>query len=158
MMFTDQLTQAICQERAQYPESRRASALVPVLHRVQQNFGWLSPEDLAQIAQLLDLPLAAVWETASFYPIFNLRPTGKYRLVVCTGLPCALSGATHTANYLKQKLGIGFGETTADGKFTLLEGECMGACDEAPVLRVQDIRLKSRMHAPDIDRLIAECV
>ena len=99
----------------------------------------------------------AVFEVASFYNMYDLSPVGRYKLTVCTNLPCALSGGVHAASYLKEKLGIDFNETTADGKFTLKEGECMGACGDAPVLLVNNIRMKSFMTPVEIDRLLEEC-
>jgi NADH-quinone oxidoreductase subunit E len=103
------------------------------------------------------MPPIAVYEVASFYNMYHLEPVGKYTLTVCTNLPCALSGGVHAADYLKQKLGIAFGETTADGRFTLKEGECMGACGDAPVLLVNNKRMCSFMLPEKIDALLAEC-
>jgi NADH-quinone oxidoreductase subunit E len=99
----------------------------------------------------------AVYEVASFYNMYDLAPVGRYKITVCTNLPCALSGGVHAADYLKQKLGIGFNETTADGKFTLKEGECMGACGDAPVLLVNNVRMCSFMLPEKIDALLGEC-
>jgi NADH-quinone oxidoreductase subunit E len=99
----------------------------------------------------------AVYEVASFYNMYDLHPVGKYKLTVCTNLPCALSGGVHAADYLKQKLGVGLGETTPDGKFTLREGECMGACGDAPVMLVNNVRMRCFMTPEEIDKLLAEC-
>jgi len=99
----------------------------------------------------------AVYEVGSFYNIYDLAPVGKYKITVCTNLPCALSGGVHAADYLKQKLGVGFNETTADGKFTLKEGECMGACGDAPVMLVNNVRMCSFMQPEQIDALLGEC-
>jgi len=103
------------------------------------------------------MPAIAAYEVASFYNMYDLAPVGKYKLTVCTNLPCALSGGVHAADYLKQKLGIDFNETTPDGKFTLKEGECMGACGDAPLVIVNNIRLKSFMTPEAIDKLLEEC-
>jgi NADH-quinone oxidoreductase subunit E len=99
----------------------------------------------------------AVFEVASFYNMYDLAPVGKHKLTVCTNLPCALSGGVHAADYLKQKLGIDFNETTPDGKFTLKEGECMGACGDAPVMLVNNHHMRSFMTPEEIDKLLAEC-
>jgi NADH-quinone oxidoreductase subunit E len=95
-----------------------------------------------------------VW---GLWGVWGLHPVGKYKITVCTNLPCALSGGVHAADYLKQKLGIGFNETTADGRFTLKEGECMGACGDAPVMLVNNVRMCSFMQPEQIDRLLGEC-
>jgi NADH-quinone oxidoreductase subunit E len=102
------------------------------------------------------MPPIAVYEVATFYNMYDLQPVGRHKLTVCTNLPCALSGGVHAADYLKQKLGIGFNETTADGRFTLKEGECMGACGDAPVMLVNNRRMCSWMTPEQIDRLLDE--
>ena len=99
----------------------------------QDEHGWLPPEAMDGVAQQLGMPPVAVYEVASFYAMYNLKPTGRFKLTICTNLPCALQGAEAAAEHLKERLGIGFGETTGDGLFTLKEGECMGACGDAPV-------------------------
>jgi NADH-quinone oxidoreductase subunit E len=102
------------------------------------------------------MPAVQVYEVATFYAMYNLRPAGRHKITICTNLPCALSGATKAALHLKDKLGVDFGETTPDGAFTLKEGECMGACGDAPVLLVDNKRMCSWMEPPRIDALIAE--
>ena len=102
------------------------------------------------------MPPIAAYEVASFYGMYDLEPSGKHRLTVCTNLPCRLSGAEDAVEYLKKKLGIGFGETTPDGRFTLKEGECMGACGDAPVALVDNCRLCCRMSPEEIDKLLRE--
>ena len=102
------------------------------------------------------MPPVAVYEVATFYEMYNLKPVGKYKVTICTNLPCALRDAVKSADYLKQKLGIGFGETTADGLVTLKEGECMGACGDAPVLLVNNKRMCSWMRPAEIDALLHE--
>ena len=127
------------------------------LRIAQEEKGWLAKETIADVAQVLGMAPMAVYEVASFYNMYDLNPVGKYKLTVCTNLPCALSGGVHAADYLKQKLGIDFNETTADGKFTLKEGECMGACGDAPVMLVNNIHMKSFMTPEEIDKLLTEC-
>lgn len=146
----------IDKEIAKYPAERRQSAIMAALAVAQDERGWLSTEVIDFVARYLGMPAMAAYEVASFYGMYNLKPTGKYKLVVCTNLPCALSGADTAAEYLKAKLGIGFGETTADGMFTLREGECMGACGDAPVLLLNNKRMCSFMKPEEIDKLLAE--
>ena len=114
----------------------------------QDEHGWLSTEVDGCVASYLGMPPVAVYEVATFYAMYNLKPTGRYKLTICTNLPCALQGADAAAEHLKAQLGIGFGETTADGRFTLKEGECMGACGDAPVMLVNNKRMCSFMQPP----------
>jgi NADH-quinone oxidoreductase subunit E len=102
------------------------------------------------------MPAMAVFEVASFYNMYDLAPVGVKKITVCTNLPCALSGGVDAADYVKKKLGIGFNETTADGQFTLKEGECMGACGDAPVLLVNNHQMCSWMTEEKIDQLLAD--
>jgi len=143
-------------EVAKYPADQKRSAVMSALRIAQQEKGWLSTGTIEAVAGYLGIPAVAVYEVATFYNMYDLRPVGKYKLTVCTNLPCALQGGVDAADYLKQKLGIGFGETTADGKFTLLEGECMGACGDAPVLLVNNHKMCSRMTREAIDQKLAE--
>lgn len=145
------------QEVAKYPAAQKQSAIMACLAIAQDEKGWLAPETIEFVANYLGMPPVAAWEVATFYTMYELKPVGKHKLTVCTNLPCALSGAYHAAEYLKEKLGIGFGETTVDGKFTLKEGECMGACGDAPVLLVNNHRMCSRMLPAEIDKLLEEC-
>jgi len=108
------------------------------------------------VAHYLGMPPVAVYEVATFYEMYNREPTGKFKITICTNLPCALSGAAKAAEYLKAKLGIGFGETTGDGLVTLKEGECFGACGDAPVLLVNNKRMCSWMQQDKIDSLLDE--
>jgi NADH-quinone oxidoreductase subunit E len=122
----------------------------------QDEKGWLSTETMDFVAGYLGMPPVAVYEVASFYGMYDLKPVGRNKITLCTNLPCALSGATEAAEHLKKKLGIGFGETTPDGAFTLKEGECLGACGDAPVLVVDNRRMCSRMTPDKIDQLVEE--
>jgi NADH-quinone oxidoreductase subunit E len=108
------------------------------------------------IARYLGMPPIAVYEVASFYNMYNLEPGGRHKLTVCTNLPCALSGGADAAEHLKHCLGVGFNETTADGRITLKQGECMGACGDAPVLLVNNKRMCSNMSRDKLDQLLAE--
>jgi NADH-quinone oxidoreductase subunit E len=147
----------IDREVAKYPTEQRQSAVMAALVIAQDEMGWLPQETIGAVAAYLGMPPIAVYEVASFYNMYDLQPVGKYKLTVCTNLPCALSGGVHAADYIKQKLGIDFNETTADGRFTLKEGECMGACGDAPVMLVNNKRMCSFMFPEEIDKLLAEC-
>ena len=141
---------------AKYPPERRQSALMAALTIAQDEKGWLSTETLDFVAQYLGMPSIAVYEVASFYTMYDLKPVGRHKLTICTNLPCALQGAAAAAAHLKQRLGVGFNETTADGAFTLKEGECMGACGDAPVLLHNNKQMLSWMTPEKLDRLIDE--
>ena len=155
MLSADALRK-IDREVAKYPPDRKQSAVMSALAIAQDEKGWLAPETMDFVAAYLGMPPVAVYEVASFYEMYNRRPVGKYKIAICTNLPCALQDAVQSAEYLKQKLGIGFGETTPDGLVTLKEGECFGACGDAPVLLVNNKRMCSTMHAEQLDALIVE--
>ena len=146
----------IDREVAKYPADQKQSAVMAALAIAQDEKGWLSAETMEFVAAYLGMPAVAVYEVATFYNMYDLAPVGKYKITLCTNLPCALSGAEAAADYLKQKLGIGFGETTADGRITLKEGECFGACGDAPVLLVNNKRMCGFMSREAIDRLLSE--
>jgi NADH-quinone oxidoreductase subunit E len=141
---------------AKYPPDRRQSAVMAALTVAQDEKGWLSAETLDFVAQYLGMPPIAVYEVASFYTMYDLKPVGRHKLTICTNLPCALQGAAAAAEHLKQKLRIGFNETTADGCFTLKEGECMGACGDAPVMLHNNKKMLSWMTPEKLDQLINE--
>ncbi|HTN64856.1 MAG TPA: NADH-quinone oxidoreductase subunit NuoE [Burkholderiaceae bacterium] len=156
MLLSEQAYQKIDREIAKFPPEQKQSAVMAALAIGQDETGWLSPELMQEVADYLGMPSIAVQEVATFYNMYNLKPTGTHKLTICTNLPCALSGSEKAAQYLKQKLGIDFHETTADGQFTLLEGECMGACGDAPVLLVNNKRMCSWMTNEKIDALLNE--
>ena len=155
-MLSQESLQQIDREVAKYPADRKQSAVMGALRIAQVEKGWLSPETIAFVAEYLEIPAMAAYEVASFYNMYDLAPVGRHKITVCTNLPCALSGGVHAADYLKEKLGIGFNETTPDGKFTLKEGECMGACGDAPVLILNNHRMCSWMTKEKIDQLLAD--
>ncbi len=140
---------------AKYPLERKDSAVMAALTIAQDEKGWLSTETMDFVAQYLGMPPVAVYEVATFYTMYNMKPVGKYKLTICTNLPCALQGATRAAEHLKKALGIGYNETTADGVFTLKEGECMGACGDAPVLLQNNKLMLCAMSPEKIDQLIS---
>ena len=156
-MLSEATLRKIDREVAKYPAAQKQSAEMAALAVAQDELGWLSQDAIAAVAAYLDMPAIAAYEVASFYNMYDLQPVGKYKLTVCTNLPCALSGGVHAADYLKQKLGIDYNETTADGKFTLKEGECMGACGDAPVILSNNKRMHCFMTPEEIDRLLEEC-
>ena len=141
---------------AKYPPERKDSAVMAALTIAQAEKGWLSAETMDFVAQYLGMPPVAVYEVATFYTMYNLKPVGRHKLTICTNLPCALQGATHAAEHLKKALGIGFNETTADDRFTLKEGECMGACGDAPVMLQNNHTMLCAMSPEKIDRLLKE--
>ncbi|HET7200812.1 MAG TPA: NADH-quinone oxidoreductase subunit NuoE [Burkholderiales bacterium] len=141
---------------AKYPPDQRQSAVMAALTVAQDEKGHLSTEVMNFVAAHLGMPPIAVYEVASFYAMYDLKKPGKYKLCICTNLPCALSGAEHAAEHLKKKLGIGWNETTADGRFTLKEGECFGACGDAPVMLVNNKTMLSFMTPEKIDGWIRE--
>jgi NADH-quinone oxidoreductase subunit E len=155
-MLSEAAKTKIDREIAKYPGDQRQSAVMAALAIVQDENGWLSTDAMDAVAQHIGMPAVAVYEVATFYNMYNLKPMGKTKITVCTNLPCALSGGVDAAEYLKQKLGVGWKEMTKDGKFTVVEGECMGACGDSPVMTVNNKRMCSFMSHEKIDALVAE--
>jgi len=156
MLLSQEAYKKIDRELAKFPADQRQSAVMAALAIAQDEKGWLPPEVLRDVADYIGMPAIAVQEVATFYNMYNTKPVGKHKVSVCTNLPCALSGGERAAHYLKQKLGIDYKETTADGQFTLIEGECMGACGDAPVMIVNNKRMCSHMSNEKIDALVEE--
>jgi NADH-quinone oxidoreductase subunit E len=146
----------IDREVAKYPADQKQSAVMAALAIAQDEKGWLADETMDFVARYLGMPPVAVYEVATFYNMYNLKPAGRHKITVCTNLPCALSGGVDAADHLKARLGVGFNETTSDGCFTLKEGECMGACGDAPVLLVDNKRMCSFMSNEKLDKLVEE--
>lgn len=141
---------------ARYPEGKHKSALIPVLHLAQETFGgWLDVPVMDYVAQLLNLQPIEVYEVATFYTMFNLKPVGKYVLEVCQTGPCMLKGSDEIIAYIKEKLGIEAGETTPDGLFTLKPAECLGACGYAPMMQLGK-HYREFLTKEKIDQLIDE--
>lgn len=155
-LISDDSKRNIDREIAKFPADQKQSAVMAALAIAQDQHGWLSNAVMDEVAQYLGMPTIAVFEVATFYNMYNLKPTGKCKITVCTNLPCALSGGMDAAEYLKNKLGVDWRETTSDGNFTLVEGECMGACGDAPVLLVNNKRMCSFMSNDKLDQLIEE--
>ena len=156
MLLSEQAYKKIDREVAKFPSDQKQSAVMAALAIAQDETGWLPPEVMQDVADYLGMPAIAVQEVATFYNMYNTKPVGKFKISVCTNLPCLLSGGEKAAHYMKQKLGIDYKETTADGQFTLLEGECMGACGDAPVMLVNNKRMCSWMSNEKIDALVDE--
>jgi NADH-quinone oxidoreductase subunit E len=156
MLLSQEAYKKIDREVAKFPSDQKQSAVMAALAIAQDETGWLAPEVMQDVADYLQMPAIAVQEVASFYAMYNVVPVGKHKITVCTNLPCALSGGEKAAHYLKQKLGIDYRETTKDGQFTLMEGECMGACGDAPVLLVNNKRMCSLMSNDKLDALVEE--
>src|SRR3989338_11228225 len=155
-MLSAESLKKIDREIAKFPAEQKQSAVIAALAIAQDEKGWLSTETMDYVAQYLGMPPIAVYEVASFYNMYNLEPVGRHKLTVCTNLPCALSGGVDAAEHLKQCLGVGFNETTADGRVTLKQGECMGACGDAPVLLVNNKRMCGSMSNDKLDQLLSE--
>ncbi len=155
-MLSAESLKKIDREIAKYPPDQKQSAVMSALAIAQEEKGWLATETINFVAEYLEMPAIAVYEVATFYNMYNLEPVGQYKITVCTNLPCALSGSNESAAYLKQKLGIEFNQTTPDGKFTLKEGECFGACGDAPVFLVNNKRMCSFMSNENIDQLLED--
>ena len=155
-MLSQESLRKIDTEVEKYPPDQKQSAVMAALRIAQVEKGWLARETISYVAAYLDMPDIAAYEVASFYNMYDLEPVGKHKIAICTNLPCALSGGVHAAAYIKEKLGIDFNETTPDGKFTLKEGECMGACGDAPVLIVNNHQMCSWMTTDKIDQMLAD--
>ena len=155
-LLSQQAYALIDREVAKYPADQKQSAVMAALAIAQDEQGWVSPEVIDDVARYLGMPPIAVHEVATFYNMYDTRKVGRFKLAVCTCLPCALRDGAKAGEYLKDKLGIDYNETTADGLFTLKESECQGACGDAPVLIVNNKRMCSFMSADKLDALIDE--
>ena len=155
MLNADSLKK-IDREVAKYPPEWKQSAVMAALIIAQDEKGWLSTETMDFVAHYLGMPSVAVYEVATFYSMYNLKPAGRHKLTICTCLPCGLQGALAAADHLREKLGVGFNETTPDGRFTLKEGECMGACAMAPVVLVNNKKMHDYMSNEKLDALLKD--
>ena len=153
-MITEATKQRFARGVAKYPPEQKQSAVMACLSIVQQEQGWVSQESEAVIAEVLGMPQIAVHEVTTFYNMYNQQPVGKFKLNVCTNLPCQLRGGYEALHHLEAKLGIQMGETTPDGLFTLQQCECLGACADAPVMLVNDRNMCSFMDGEKLDQLV----
>ncbi|WP_459617551.1 NADH-quinone oxidoreductase subunit NuoE [Bordetella sp. 2513F-2] len=154
MLLSEQAYQKIDRELAKFPADQRQSAIMASLAIAQEEKGWLPAEIIEDVANYIGVPPIAVQEVATFYNMFDVAPVGKHKIAVCTNLPCALRDGERAGDYLKRKLGVGYRETTPDGQFTLIEGECMGACGDAPVVIVNNKHMCVRMTEQKLDALV----
>ena len=155
-MLSDQIQTQIKRELTKYPANQKQSAVMAALRFVQDEKGWISNDDMADIAVVLEMPQMSVYEVATFYHMYNLKPMGKHMLTVCTNISCMLCGSAETVAHLSKRLGIGLGEVTADGKYGLREGECMGACVDAPMFTINNKKMCGRLTSKKIDQILAE--
>jgi len=156
MVLSPEALAKIDRATAKYPADQKQSAVMAALAVAQDEKGWLSTETMDFVAHYLGMPPIAVYEVASFYAMYDLNPPGRHKLTICTNLPCALQGATAAAEHLKHKLGIGFNQTTPDGRVTLKEGECLGACGDAPVLLHNNKQMLCAMSPEKLDELLKD--
>jgi NADH-quinone oxidoreductase subunit E len=154
MSLSDTTCARFAAEVAKYPAEHKQSAVMACLSIVQQEQGWVSAEAEEAVAAYLGMPPIAVREVTTFYNMYNQRPAGRFKLTVCTNLPCQLRNGQHALEHLCQRLGIEEGGTTGDGMFTLQKSECLGACADAPVLLVNDRQMVSFMSDARLDELV----
>ncbi len=154
-MISEQARTRFDREIAKYPVDQKQSAVMACLTIVQEELGFVSAESEKIVADYLDMAPIAVHEVTTFYNMYNQRPVGKYKLNVCTNLPCQLRDGAVALKHLEHKLGISMGETTSDGLFTLQQSECLGACADSPVMLVNDLTMCSFMSNEKLDQLIA---
>jgi NADH-quinone oxidoreductase subunit E len=155
--FSEEKLKKVSEIIQRYPEGRQKSALLPVLHLAQDEFdGWLDTPVMDYVATLLNIEPIEVYEVASFYSMYNLKPVGKYLFEVCQTGPCMVNGSDDIVGYIKTKLNIGVGETTADGLFTLKTVECLGACGYAPMMQLGKT-YREHLTKDKVDAIVAEC-
>ncbi len=155
-MLSPASLEQIDREIAKYPHDQRQSAVMSALRIAQVEKGWLDNAVIEFVAEYLHMPVIAVYEVATFYNMYDTQPVGKHKIALCTNISCMLMGAPEMADHLRQRLGVDFGETTSDHAFTLKEGECMGACGDAPVCMVNNHRMEGFLTADRIDQLLDE--
>ncbi|MEO6547267.1 MAG: NAD(P)H-dependent oxidoreductase subunit E [Ferruginibacter sp.] len=157
IQFTAEKLTKVSEIMKRYPEGKHKSALLPVLHIAQQEFGgWLDTPVMDYVATLLSIEPIEVYEVASFYSMYNLKPVGKYMFEVCQTGPCMINGSDDIIDYIKSKLNIGVGETTSDGLFTLKTVECLGACGYAPMMQLGKT-YREHLTRQKVDAIIEEC-
>jgi len=156
MLLSAQAYQKIDRELTKFPADQKRSAIMAALTIAQEEKGWVSSEIVEDVAAYIGVPAIAVQEVATFYNMYDRHPIGRFKITVCTNLPCALRDGVKAGEYLKDKLGIDYHETTPDGMFTLMEGECMGACGDSPVMLLNNRHMCVRMEQAKIDEMIEE--
>lgn len=153
-MLSAQSIEKIEYELSKYPADRRQAAVMSALRIVQMERGWLSKESISEVAKYLRIPEIAALEVATFYNMYDLEPVGEHKITICTNISCMLRGSDEIVEHLQHKLGVGFNEVTADGKFCLKEGECMGCCGGAPLLHVNNSQMHEFLTTEKVDALI----
>jgi NADH-quinone oxidoreductase subunit E len=153
MLSAESLAQ-IDHELTKYPPDQKQSAVMSALRIAQAEIGWLSRDTIEFVANYLAMPAIAAYEVATFYNMYDLQPVGRNKVTLCTNLPCQLQGADEIAEHLQAKLGIGFGETTEDGRYTLKEGECMGACGHGPLCLHNNHKMHDHLTPESVDKLL----
>ena len=155
MLSAESLAQ-IDRELTKYPPDQKQSAVMSALRIAQTELGWLSRDTIEFVANYLAMPAIAAYEVATFYNMYDLQPVGRNKVTLCTNLPCQLQGADKIAEHLQARLGIGFGETTEDGRYTLKEGECMGACGHGPLCLHNNHKMHDHLTPESVDKLLDE--
>ncbi|MSQ80462.1 MAG: NAD(P)H-dependent oxidoreductase subunit E [Candidatus Methylopumilus sp.] len=153
MIHADDI-KSINRELKKYPDNKKQSAVIAALRIIQSRHRWLSNTHISEVAHYLEMPEIAVMEVATFYNMFNLQPKGKYQITVCTNISCMLRNSDEIVHHLEKKLGISFGEITKDKKYSLKEGECMGACSGAPLCLVNNETMHEHLSTEKIDKLL----
>lgn len=153
-MLSPQAIEKIDYELTKYPADQRQAAVMSALRIVQTERSWLSKESITEVAQYLRMPEIAALEVATFYNMYDLVPVGLYKITICTNISCMLRDSDAIVDHLKAKLGVGFNEVTADGKFCLKEGECMGACGGAPLLTVNNHTMHELLTPAKVDAIL----
>ncbi len=155
-MLSQESIDKIEYELTKYPADKRLAAVMSALRIVQTERGWLSKVSISEVAEYLGVPDIAALEVATFYNMYDLQPVGKYKITICTNISCMLRDSDSIVNHLQSKLGVGFNEVTADGKFCLKEGECMGACGGAPLFSVNNHTMHEFLTPEKVDTILQE--
>jgi NADH-quinone oxidoreductase subunit E len=153
-MLSPEAIKKIDYELTKYPADQRQAAVMSALRIVQTERGWLSKESITEVAQYLGMPEIAAMEVATFYNMYDLNPVGKYKITICTNISCMLRGSDEIVDHLQHKLGVGFNEVTADGKYCLKEGECMGCCGGAPLMHVNNTKMHEFLSPEKVDAIL----
>lgn len=155
-MLSQQSIEKIEYELTKYPEDQRQAAVMSALRIVQMEKGWLAPEDISEVAKYLGMPEIAALEVATFYNMYDLESVGKYKISVCTNISCMLRDSDEIVEHLQKKLGVGFNEVTADGKFCLKESECMGCCGGAPLISINNSKMHEFLTPEKVDKILED--
>ncbi len=155
-MLSAEAIEKIEYELTKYPEDQRQAAVMSALRIAQTENGWLSPECIVDVAKYLGIPEIAALEVATFYNMYDLEPVGQHKITVCTNISCMLRDSDTIVEHLKKKLGFDFNQVSADGKFCLKEGECMGSCGGAPLMSVNNSKMHEFLTPEKVDEILKE--